>query len=419
MSLYGMMRTGTSGMAAQANRLSAVSDNIANSDTDGYKAATAEFSSLVVPGSPGQYNSGGIDTTIRHSVNQPGSIRYTTSSTDLALQGNGFFIVTDSSAVPYLTRAGSFVPDAQGNLVNTAGYYLMGYPYTGSTINSVVNGYSGLEVVNVAQQGLVASPSTTGNFSANLPSNATSITAADLPSTNSATAEYTQKTSLVTYDDLGNEVTLDLYMTKTGANSWEVTAYDSADASASGGFPYANPALATTTLQFDPTTGQLDPLSASSLTAPIPNGQSLALDMTGMTQLAGDYSVFQAQVDGNAPSGLDRVDIGANGDVTAYYQNGSQKRLYKIPLADVASPDNLTNLAGNVFATSQQSGDVQIGFAGEGGLSKISSGALEGSNVDLATELTEMISAQRSYTANSKVFQTGSDLMNTLVNLVR
>ena len=131
MSLYGMMRTGTSGMAAQANRLSAVSDNIANSDTDGYKAATAEFSSLVVPGSPGQYNSGGIDTTIRHSVNQPGSIRYTTSSTDLALQGNGFFIVTDSSAVPYLTRAGSFVPDAQGNLVNTAGYYLMGYPYTG------------------------------------------------------------------------------------------------------------------------------------------------------------------------------------------------------------------------------------------------------------------------------------------------
>jgi flagellar hook protein FlgE len=419
MSLYGMMRTSVSGMAAQANRLSAVSDNIANSDTDGYKAANTDFSSLVVPGSPGDYNSGGVETTITHSVTQPGSIRYTTSSTDLALQGNGFFVVTDSAGVPYLTRAGSFVPDAQGNLVNTAGYYLMGYPYNGSTINSVANGYAGLQVVNVSQQGLVASPSTTGNFSANLPSTATAVAAANLPSTNSATAQFTQKTSLVTYDNLGNQVTLDLYMTKTGANTWEVAAYNSADASAAGGFPYANPALATTTLQFDPTTGQLAAASATSLSVPIPNGQSLTLDMTGTTQLAGSYSVFQANVNGNAPSGLDRVDIGTNGDVTAYYQNGSQKLLYKIPLADVPSPDNLTTMAGNVFSTNQESGAAQIGFAGQNGLSQISSGALEGSNVDLATELTDMIAAQRSYTANSKVFQTGSDLMTTLVNLVR
>lgn len=419
MSLYGMMRTGASGMAAQANRLSAVSDNIANANTDGYKSASAQFSSLVVPGSTGQYNSGGVETSIRHSITQGGNTRYTTSSTDLALDGNGFFVVTNSDGVPYLTRAGSFVPDANGDLVNTAGYYLMGYPYDGSSISPVVNGYSGLQVVNIAQQGLAASPSQSGTFSANLPSNATAVAAADLPSTNSATAQFTQKTSLVTYDNLGNEVTVDLYFAKTADNQWEVSAYNSADASATGGFPYAGGPLSTATLQFDPTTGTLDPASAASLSMTIPNGQAVTLDMSGMTQLAGNYSIFTAKVDGNAPSGIDRVEIGSNGDVIAYYQNGSQKSLYKIPVADVPSPDNLMTLPGNVFGTTGESGEVQIGFAGQGGLGSISSGALEESNVDIATELTEMIAAQRSYTANSKVFQTGADLMDVLVNLKR
>lgn len=420
MSLYGMMRTGASGMAAQANRLSAVSDNIANANTDGYKSANAQFSSLVVSGSTGQYNSGGVETTIRHAVTESGSIRYTTSSTDLALNGNGFFVVTDSSGVPYLTRAGSFVPNANGDLVNTAGFKLMGYPYSDTgTIAPVANGYSGLSVVNIAQQGLVASPSQTGVFSANLPSNATAVAAANLPSTNSATADFTQKTSIVTYDDLGNEVTVDLYLTKTASNSWEVAAYNSADASATGGFPYASGPLATTTLQFDPTSGQLTTASANSLSVPVPNGQTLALDMSGMTQLAGNYSIFAAHVDGNAPSGIDRVEIGSTGDVTAYYQNGSKKLLYKIPVADVPSPDNLRTLPGNVFATNGDSGDVQIGFAGDSGRGTISSGALEESNVDIAQQLTDMIAAQRSYTANSKVFQTGATLMDVLVNLAR
>lgn len=419
MSLYGMMRTGASGMSAQANRLTAVSDNIANANTDGYKSEETQFSSLVVPGTVGQYNSGGVETTMRHDVTQGGSIRYTSSTTDLALTGNGFFVVSDQDGQSFLTRAGSFVPDASGDLVNTAGYYLMGYPYSGSTINPVVNSYSGLEKVNISQQGLVAAPSTTGTFAANLPSGATAVAAADLPSTNSPAAQFTQKTSLVTYDDLGNEVTLDLYLSKTASNQWEVTAYNSADASATGGFPYSSGPLATTTLDFDPTTGQLATASANALSVAVPGGQTVTLDMSGMTQLAGDYSIFQANVDGNAPSGLDRVDISTSGDVTAYYQNGSKKLLYKVPVADVPSPDNLMNLPGNVFATTGQSGDVQIGFAGQSGLGAISSGALEESNVDIATELTNMIAAQRSYTANSKVFQTGADLMNTLVNLVR
>ena len=129
MSLYGMMRTGVSGMNAQANRLSTVADNIANSGTTGYKRSTTEFSSLIIPTVTGNYTSGGVTTTIRNSISQQGDLKYTTSGSDLAINGDGFFVVQNSSGTPFLTRAGSFVPDGEGRLVNAAGFYLMGYSF--------------------------------------------------------------------------------------------------------------------------------------------------------------------------------------------------------------------------------------------------------------------------------------------------
>ncbi len=126
-----------------------------------------------------------------------------------------------------------------------------------------------------------------------------------------------------------------------------------------------------------------------------------------------------AKVNGNAPSTIDKIQISQDGVIYAQYADGTTKPLYKIPLADVQSPDNLTAMPGNVYAQSTDSGAVRIGFANEGRLGSIVSGALENSNVDIAEELTNMIAAQRSYTANSKVFQTGSDLMDVLVNLKR
>lgn len=133
MSLYGMMRTGVSGMNAQANRLSAVADNIANSDTTGYKRSSVEFSSLVMSNTGGAYNSGGVNSTIRTAVTDRGDLRGTSSVSDLAIRGDGFFVVQDSGGTPFLTRAGSFVPDAQGRLVNAAGFQLMAYSYANGT----------------------------------------------------------------------------------------------------------------------------------------------------------------------------------------------------------------------------------------------------------------------------------------------
>ena len=418
MSLYGMMRTGVSGMNAQANRLSAVADNIANSDTTGYKRSSAEFSSLIMPGTGGAYNSGGVTTTIRSAISTQGVMTYTTSVSDLAVNGDGFFVVQDASGTPYLTRAGSFVPDAQGRLVNAAGYQLMAYDYANGDPAATANGFEGLVPVQISDQEMTATPSTEGIFSGNLPAGATPVAAGSLPSTNSATAQYTSKTSLVAYDNLGNKKLLDVYFTNTGAGTWEVAVFDQSKATPGTSFPYTGGALGTANLTFDTTTGKLTG-ATTGVSFTVPGGQTLNLDLAKLTQLGAGFTVADAKVNGNAPSSIQKVQIGQDGVIYAQFADGSTKALYKIPLADVQSPDNLTAMPGNIYVESTDSGAVHIGFANEGKLGSIVSGALENSNVDIAEELTNMIAAQRSYTANSKVFQTGSDLMDVLVNLKR
>ena len=418
MSLYGMMRTGVSGMNAQANRLSTVADNIANADTTGYKRSSTEFSTLVMPTTGGAYNSGGVTTTVHSSISSQGVLQYTTSVSDLAVNGDGFFVVQDASGTPYLTRAGAFVPDADGKLVNAAGFQLMAYSYQNGVPAATVNGFQGLVPVTISDQGMTATPSTEGSFTANLPASATPVAAGDLPSTNSATAQYTAKSSLVSYDNLGNKVLLDVYFTNTGAGSWQVSVFDQSKATPGTSFPYTGGALGSANLTFDNTTGELTG-ATNSVSFTVPNGAPMTLDLSTLTQLGTGYTPGDAHVNGNAPSTINKVEISKDGTIYASYKDGSSKALYKIPLADVTSPDQLSALAGNVYAQSSESGAVKIGFANEGKLGAVISGALENSDVDIAEELTSMIAAQRSYTANSKVFQTGSDLMDVLVNLKR
>ena len=422
MSLYGMMRTSVSGMQAQANRLSAVADNIANSDTTGYKAYSTHFSQLVTPGvqskNSAEVGSGGVLTDLRQSVSKQGTLQYTTSVTDLAVNGNGFFVVNDATGSPYLTRAGSFVPDSEGRLVNSAGMALTGYSLANGPVSAVANGFGGLEEVSIVEFDLIANPSTQGAFTANLPSD-TVPTTSPLPSANLATSEFDHKTSLVVYDNLGEEKLVDMYFTNTAAGDWEIAVYDQADASVGTGFPYANPALATDTLSFDLTTGALAGGSANSISFTVPNGTATTIDLAGMSQLAAEYTVLEAEVNGNPPSPITGIDIGNDGVLHARYGDGSFRALYQIPLASVTSPDQLTAQTGSIFLESQDSGSVQIGFPGNGSFGEIVPSALEQSNVDLASELTTMIQSQRSYTANSKAFQTGSDLLDVLVNLKR
>jgi flagellar hook protein FlgE len=424
MSIFGSMRTAVSGMNAQANRLGTVSDNIANSGTTGYKEASTSFSSLVLPSSGGSYNSGGVETTVHYAISQQGNVSATTSSTDLAIQGNGFFVVQNAAGQSFLTRAGDFQADQSGNLVNSAGFTLMGYPYTSGAPSVVVNGFDGMVPINVTPSGTNTVATSTGSMSGNLNANAAVVTSSStgsLPSENtSPVTGDTSKSSITGYDNQGNKVTFDVYYTKTDDNTWEVAVYNKADAATGDTpFPYGGDGLVgSTTLNFDQT-GAL----TSGGTLDIAFGddtpqQTIAMDLTGFTQVATDFSAT-GSMNGQAPNPVTSVTIGKDGTVSAVYKDSSTKALYRIPLATVASPDNLTVESGNVYSANGDSGVTVTSWPQSGQLGYIQSNALEDSNVDLATELTNMITAQKSYTANSKVFQAGSDLLDVLVNLQR
>jgi flagellar hook protein FlgE len=159
--------------------------------------------------------------------------------------------------------------------------------------------------------------------------------------------------------------------------------------------------------------------SAQALSIAVPNGATLTLDISKTSQLATDYTVLGAKVDGNPPSGVDLIEVAKDGTFYATFDNGTRVAVYKIPLATVNSPDNMTPLTGNVFSATQSSGDVEVGFADSGNFGSVLSSTVEQSTVDLATELTTMIDSQRGYSANSKVFQTGAELMDVLINLKR
>ena len=396
-----LMGTAVSGMMANSNWLSNISQNVSNASTTGYKDIDTEFSTVVDQVGNSSSAAGGVTTTAAAMNTQQGSIVGTTTSTDLAIKGDGYFIVSDAAGDIYLTRNGSFTPDSEGNLVNSAGYYLMGYDVQGGQAAGTSNSLAGLVKVNTTSSGEAATATSSGTLAVNLPS-----------SDATATDPTTPDTSLVVYDNLGAAHTIDLtytYTSTTGTSSdpvynWTVSMNDETD----------DVSLGTSTLSFN-SSGDLT--RGSPLTFTVPNGGSVSLDVSNTTQLASSFAVNQATANGNAPSSLTGVTISADGTLDFQYSNGVSSPGYDIPLATVASEDNLTSINGNAFQANQNSGTVRVGTAGTGGLGTVASSSLEDSTVDLATELTNMIQAQSAYQANSKVFQSGADLLDILNNL--
>ena len=408
-----ILNASVSGMLADSNWLSSISQNVANANTTGYKTVETDFSTLVDQVSSASADFGGVMTRVRSLNTMQGNVASTSTATNLAVQGSGFFVVSDSSGALYLTRNGSFAPDASGNLVNSAGYYLMGAPANGSP--TPANSLSGLTKVNVIGAGAAATPTTAGSITANLPATAAAIPTANLPSANTASSTYTAATSLVVYDNLGGSHTINLYFANTGAGTWEVDAFDASAAAPNGGFPYSSGPLATGTLTFDPSTGALT--SGGTLSIAVPNGATMNLDLSNLTQFATSFGVTAATANGNAPASVQGVSISSGGTLSLNYSNGTSSAAYDIPLANVESPDNLISVSGNAFTANTDSGPVFLGTPNSGSFGAINSGALESSTVDLATELTAMIEAQSAYEANSKVFQTGATILDVLNGL--
>lgn len=417
MSIYGAMRTSVSGMAAQADRIATISDNVANTGTAGYKRGLVEFSSLVVATSPAGYESGAVEVAARRAIGQQGVLRATSSPTDLAIEGNGFFAVRGADGELRLTRAGGFRENASGELVNAAGFRLLGYDLSGgAATGGAVNGSAGLVPVTARATSLTAEASRVGRLAVNLPSAAALATT--LPSTNSAASSFAAKSSVVAYGKLGEEITLDLYFARTGAGQWEVAAFDRRQAGAGGGFPYGGGPLGTATLAFGPN-GALTNAPAARLSITPAGGETIDLDLAASTQLATSFAVAEVEMDGRAPLARSRIEVSDAGVVSAVTDDGNRVSLFRLPMVSVAGTDGLRAVGGEAYATTEASGEMLFGDAGASGRGLVRAGMLEQSNVDLSSELTDMIDAQRSYTANSRVFQTGSELMDVIVNLKR
>jgi len=405
MSLYGVLRSGVSGMNAQSTKLGVVAENLQNSATAGYKRGSTEFQSLILDSSDGNYNPGGVQTKIRYAIGDQGAINYTTSGSDLAISGEGFFVVSDAAGTPYLTRAGNFVVDGPtGELRNAAGFTLMGFSLADGVANPALNSLNEMVPVNIKGLGMQARPSTSGTFTGNLPYMAPG----------SDPADFRKNSSLMAYDKVGAPVRIDIEIIgnppAAGAPEGTMGTYDIIISQ--NGVPE------TFTLQFDGDGKLIDPAGPATLNFDIYNGEPFTLDLTGMTQLAGDYDV-KGTANGNPPSSVKSTEFASDGTVYAVFEDGSRVATFRVPLATVPSADHLKPRPGNVFEATQESGDYQVGFPETGAFGTVTSGALEASNVDMGTELTAMIEAQTAYTANSKVFQTGSELLDVLMNLKR
>jgi flagellar hook protein FlgE len=433
MSLYGALSIGVAGLNANSQALSATSSNIANINTVGYKDATVSFSSFLnAEGGVGNASSAGVTAVVGQDVTAQGLPTTTSSPTDLSINGNGFFVVntnTSSTATQEYTRAGSFTPDASGNLVNSAGLYLMGYKLDSS--GNMPSNTSALSLINVNALSGSASPTTSVSMQANLESSSTvdsSYTAGDMTAGN-VTPDFTHTVDV--YDTQGGQQPITFSFIKTAANTW---AYEASYAGASTNLSSANPiAEGTMTFNSDGTLANVNGASPASgtISMTIPwdsttsglSPQSISVNLgtvgtsSGMTQDDIASTFNGATVDGSAYGTATGVTVGKDGTVTAQFSNGLSQAVFKIPIATFTNEDSLGQVGGNAYVATQNSGTVNINLADTGPAGSIQSNSLEGSTVDLATEFTNLITTQRAYSASAQIITTANQMLQVLEQL--
>ena len=435
MSLFSALNIGVAGLDANSQAMSIASSNIANVNTTGYKSSDADFSTLLSSAMGGEAGDESVTASASQNVTSQGTIAAASSPTDMAISGNGFFVVnttatdTTSTGGNLYTRAGDFTPDANGNLVNSSGNYLMGWPLDSN--GNLPADLNTLSPVNTSTLSGKAQATSTITLAANLQSSATEdsgYTAGDM--TNGTVTPDFQRTVDV-YDSQGGSQPLDISYVKTGANTW---AYEVSYSGSASNITGSNP-IATGTMSFnsDGTLANANTASATptgSVNVTIPwsaasglSSQTVSLNMgtvgtsNGVTQFDSASSLTSATVDGNLFGSLSGVSIGTDGVVTANFSNGLSQKVYQVPIATFANADGLSAVSGNAYQASQNSGTAIINPADTGGAGSIQSNSLEASNVDLATEFTNLITTQRAYEASSKIVTTAAQMLDQLMQM--
>ena len=401
-------RIALSGLNAASTDLNVTANNIANAATTGFKGSRAEFASLFAVSAQGvtstQSGAGVRVSTITQQFAQ-GNIDFTDSNLDLAISGQGFFILSDEGALSY-TRAGAFQLDRDGFVVNAQGQRLQAFAPTPT---------GGFNTGSLGDLQLVSGESppaatTRVDMIANLPANAAqpanpAFDPSDPTSFNSAT-------SFTVYDSLGAAHTATLYFVKSAAvNEWSSRLY--LDGTAVGGAQ---------ALQYSDTGVLLAPVGGDiTFPAYVPAtgaaAMNLTIDFGETTQYGESFAVNSITQDGYTTGRLIGMDIDATGVVLARYTNGRALPLGQVALANFANPQGLQQLGDTMWAETFASGQALRGAAGSSGFGVMQSGALEASNIDITEQLVNMITAQRNYQANAEMISTADQLAQTIINI--
>lgn len=435
MSISSSLNAGVAGLAANATRLAAISDNIANSGTYGYKRAVADFESMVINQARGAgvYSAGGVRASTTRLIEERGSLVATSNALDIAVSGRGMLPVIPSVTLDnqmgeqplMMTTTGAFRTDADGTLRTESGLVLLGWPANADGTIPVLprDTVSGLQPVVINANQTAGDPTTSMNLGVNLP-------AVDTEAGSSGEA---LPLSVEYFGNLGTSETLGITFTPTvpasgSSNEWTMVITNSAQAGAvigeytltfddsrgSGG------TLASVSVvsggAYDSATGTLDLTVAG---GPLSMTIGRIGDTNGLTQLSDSFAPTAITKDGSPVGNLTAVEVDENGYIKATYDTGFIRTVYQIPLVDVPNQNGLIALDNQTFQVSPTSGSFFLWDAGDGPTGSVEGYAREGSAVDVAQELTNLIQTQRAYSSNAKVIQTVDEMLQETTNIKR
>ena len=395
-----------SGMNAASKQLDVIGNNIANSATVGFKSASISFADIYAGSKVGM---GVKVASVLQNFND-GTTTSTNNSLDVAISGNGFFRLVDSSGQIYYTRNGQFQLDAERNIVSADGLKLTGYLATGTPPQIQQGAAPG--PLKISQEMLNASATSKASLQTNLNSNSKVPEKQPINATDADTFNYS--TTITTYDSLGNQRNVQLFYVKTADNQWDVHYLDSSDPNAS--------LQALGQMEFD-SSGKLisDPemtININGLNGSADNSFTLSLANSTQQNMGKEVgSIKTPVVDGYAAGDLVGYSISDDGSIYGVYSNQQTMLLGQIAMADFANVNGLESAGNNNWRATLKSGGEVLGSANTGTFGLLTSGAVESSNVDMSQELVNMIVAQRNYQSNSQTIKTQDQILNTLVNL--
>jgi flagellar hook protein FlgE len=438
MSIFGAMNSAISGLTSQSDAFGNISENVSNSQTVGFKRVDTSFVDFLTTSTPTSNQPGAVVAQPRYVNDVQGAITQTDNPLNLAIAGHGFFAVSQQTGQiagkptfnpqQFYSRAGDFSLNSQGYLVNSSGQFLNGWP--ADPVTGVVN-QNALSPIQVTQTALNPQMTQNVSLSANLPATP-ALLPGGLPTPISS--------DITVYDALGTAHSVNLGWAQNAADDWNLTVTAQQVGQA---IPQI---VGTADVQFGPafngvasgTIGQITgnaPLTASLYAAATSATVGMTLDFgegpqavtlnlgtygsaNGVTQYAGTaYNLQGISQDGVPPGSFAGVTTQANGNVVVNYNNGQNRTIAQVPLVTFNAPDSLQGQNGQSFTATTASGTPLADAVNTNGAGSLVVSSVEGSNVDIATEFSQLIIAQQAYSANAKVVTTANDMLNSTINM--